>query len=335
MALTIRDVARAAGVSTATVSRALRGLENVDPGTRARIERIAGEMRFSISPTASRLASGRAGSIAIVTPFIGGWYFTEVFAGLQAGLQPYDLDLLLHATGMPGVTAHPVRAHERIRRRVDGAIVLGMPLGMTESEGLFDLDVPLVLLGVQAPGVPSVSIDDRAGAIVAVEHLVDRGFERIGLISGRPLSTMFVPENDRLDGYLDVLSVHGRPVDETLREPGEFDVRGGERAMDRLLSLRPRPDAVFSMSDEMAYGAMRALGRRGLAAGTDVAIVGFDGHDLADTFDLSTIAQPVRELGRIAAQLLMARIAPATGIVPAAECVVLPTQLYARRSTGC
>ena len=335
MALTIRDVARAAGVSTATVSRALRGLDNVDPATRDRIVRIAREMRFSISPTASRLARGRTGSIAIVTPFIGGWYFTEVFAGLEAGLQPYDVDLLLHATGMPGASAHPVRAHERVRRRVDGVVVMGMPLAMTESEGLFDLDVPLVLLGVHAPGVPSVSIDDRAGAVAAVEHLVDRGFERIGLISGRPLPAMFVPENDRLDGYLEVLRTHGLPNEEALREPGNFDVRGGEQAMERLLALRPRPTAVFSMSDEMAYGALRAMNRRGVAPGRDVAIIGFDGHDLADTFDLSTVAQPVRELGRMAAQLLMDRIAPTTRVAPGAEYVVLPTQLYARSSTGC
>jgi DNA-binding LacI/PurR family transcriptional regulator len=335
VALTIRDVARAAGVSTATVSRALRGLENVDPDTRARIVRIAEELRFSISPSASRLASGRAGSIAIVTPFIGGWYFTEVFAGLESGLQPYDVDLLLHATGMPGVTAHPVRAHERIRRRVDGVVVMGMPLEMTESEGLFDLDVPVVLLGVQAPGVPSVCIDDRGGAVDAVEHLVDRGFERIGLISGRPLPTMFVPENDRLDGYLDVLHKHGLPTDEALREPGEFDVRGGELAMDRLLSLRPRPTAVFSMSDEMAYGALRAMNRRGVVPGREVAIIGFDGHDLADTFDLSTVAQPVRELGRVAANLLMERIAGVSASPLGTDSVVLATQLYARRSTGC
>lgn len=335
MALTIRDVARAAGVSTATVSRALRGLENVDPSTRARIVRIAEEMRFSVSPAASRLASGKAGTIAIVTPYIGGWYFTEVFAGLDAGLQPYDVDLLLHTTGMPGVSVHPVRAHQRIRRRVDGVVVIGTPLAMTEAEGLFDLDVPLVLLGTQAPGVPSVSIDDRVSAVVAVEHLIERGYRRIGLISGRPLPAMFVPENDRLAGYLDALKRHDLPIDDVLRESGDFEVRGGERAMERLLDLRPRPDAVFSMSDEMAYGAMRAMSRRGVVPGRDVAIIGFDGHDLADTFDLSTVAQPVRELGRMAAQLLMERIAAPTAPVTDADVLVLPTQLYARRSTGC
>src|SRR4051812_49547117 len=109
MALTIRDVARAAGVSTATVSRALRGLDNVDPATRDRVVRIARELKFSVSPSASRLATGRTGSIGIVTPFIGGGDFTELFAGLEANLRNHDFDLLLHATGMPGVDAHPLR----------------------------------------------------------------------------------------------------------------------------------------------------------------------------------------------------------------------------------
>src|SRR5579885_3513446 len=102
MALTIRDVARAAGVSTATVSRALRGVGNVDPSTRRRVIAIAQEMKFAASPAASRLASGRAGAVGIVTPYIGRWYFTEVFAGLEAALAPHDVDMLLHSTGLPG-----------------------------------------------------------------------------------------------------------------------------------------------------------------------------------------------------------------------------------------
>src|SRR5581483_1276875 len=136
MALTIRDVARAAGVSTATVSRALRGVGNVDPRTRTRVVAIAQEMKFSISPTASRLASGRTGAVGIVTPYVGRWYFTEVFAGLEAGLAQYDVELLLHATGMPGGQPHEVEAGVRMRRRVDGVIVLGLPPEMVLSEGL-------------------------------------------------------------------------------------------------------------------------------------------------------------------------------------------------------
>jgi DNA-binding LacI/PurR family transcriptional regulator len=330
MALTIRDVARAAGVSTATVSRALRGIGNVDPRTRSRIIAIAQEMKFSISPTASRLASGRTGVVGIVTPYIGRWYFTEVFAGLEAGLAPYEVELLLHATGLPGTPPPEIAAGIRLRRRVDGVIVLGLPPEMVASEGLLDLDVPVVVLGSHTPGVASVRIDDREGARTAVRHLVERGHERIGLISGRRETSMFVPENDRLAGYLDVLGEAGLAAPEELREYGHFTLRGGEQAMAALLATERRPTAVFCMSDEMAFGAVRAMNRQHVVAGRELALIGFDGHDLASAFDLSTIEQPVRELGHQAAQVLMRAIAgPGTQ-----EQVLLPTVLVQRGSTG-
>jgi len=330
MALTIRDVARAAGVSTATVSRALRGMGNVDPRTRNRVVAIAREMNFSVSPTASRLASGRTGAIGIVTPYVGRWYFTEVFAGIESALGQHDVEMLLHVTGMPGGQLHDVQAGVRMRRRVDGVIVLGLPSEMVISQGLHDLDVPVVLLGARSAGIASVLIDDRAGARTAVEHLVQRGHERIALISGRTESAMFVPENDRLAGYLDVLTEHGLPAAETLREYGHFTLRGGEQAMASMLARRPLPTAVFCMSDEMAFGAIRAVQRARLVPGRDIALIGFDGHELCDAFDLSTIEQPVRELGQLAAETVMRRIAG----VQEPEVLELPTVLTVRGSTG-
>ncbi|MEO6886615.1 MAG: LacI family DNA-binding transcriptional regulator [Jatrophihabitantaceae bacterium] len=335
--LTIRDVAQAAGVSAATVSRALRGFDNVDERTRDRILAVAKTLHYSVSPVASRLASGRTGTIGIVTPYVGGWYFTEVFAGIEEGLKRHDMDLLLHTTedletlGLPG-------AAERMRRRVDGALVIGMSLPRHEIEALADLQMPVVLLGAIGHGLPSVAIDDRLGARKAVQHLVDLGHTRIGLVTGRELPTQILPENDRLEGYLDVLTEHGLSASASLRAVGGFTAAGGERAMTRLLARTPRPTAVFCMSDEMAYGAMRALGRAGLHAGSDrergdIAIIGFDGHDLADAFDLSTIEQPIRILGRSALELLMTAVGAESPEVKG-ESLVLPTELRVRGSTS-
>jgi len=331
LALTIRDVAQAAGVSTATVSRALRGLDNVDPKTRERIVAVAAAMKFSISPAASRLASGRTATIGIVTPFIGRWYFTEIFAGVDEALHEHDLDLLVHSTGMDLASGHPMRAHERLRRRVDGVLAVGLPPLSTEMEQLTELDVPVLLIGIQHASLSSVSIDDRLGARMAVEYLVDRGHERIALISGRSLPTLLPPENDRLGGYLEVLESRGLPTDPSLRVPGAFTVAGGEAAMNTLLAHHPRPTAVFCMSDEMAFGALRALSRHGMKAGQDVAVIGFDGHDLAEAFDLSTVAQPVRTIGRTAAENLLRQIA---GKHSGSRDVVLRTHLQVRGSTG-
>jgi DNA-binding LacI/PurR family transcriptional regulator len=331
--LTIRDVARAAGVSPATVSRALRGLENVDLQTRARILAVARELDYAVSPAASRLATGRTGAIGIVTPFVGRWYFTEVFAGVEEGLKRHDVDLLLHVTESLD-HPNPARAHVRMRRRVDGVLVVGLPPDDEDVTGLAAMEVPIVLLGAYADGLPSVSIDDRAAARCAVEHLIAGGHERIGLISGRALPTTVLPENDRLAGYRDALQAHGLAAPPELLRIGEFTTQGGQQAMRALLDLDPRPTAVFCMSDEMAYGALQALRRAGVRAGGDrrrgeVAVVGFVGHDLGEVFDLSTVSQPVRDLGRAAAEMLMARVSGATPRSP----VTLPTKLIVRGTT--
>jgi LacI family repressor for deo operon, udp, cdd, tsx, nupC, and nupG len=333
VALTIRDVADAAGVSAATVSRALRGLSNVEPATRDRIVAIAREMNFSVSPAASRLATGRTGTIGIVTPFVDSWYFSQIFAGVEEVLKPFDVDLLLHTTqprdpsGLPG-------AHVRMRRRVDGALVIGLAADSDELTAMSAMDMPVVLLGSRSPGMASVSIDDRLGARIAVSHLAELGHERIALISGRRLPAVFLPENDRLAGYLDVLSARQLPADKSLREIGLFTAPGGEHAMDALLSRRRPPTAVFCMSDEMAYGALRAIARAGLAVGGnkaagEIAVIGFDNHDLSGLFDLSTVGQPVRELGRSAAQLLMSHVVGS----PTTEVRIVPTDLHVRGST--
>jgi len=332
VALTIKDVAQAAGVSTATVSRALRGLGNVDPRTRDRIVAIADEMKFSISPTASRLATGRTGTVGIVTLFIGRWYFTEILAGIDDAMRRHDIDLLVHSTGLEMPRAHPLQAHERMRRRVDGVLAIGFPADSRELDLLAELNAPLVLVGAAHATIPCVCIDDRAAARTAVTHLVEAGCRRIGLISGRTLPAPYPPENERLAGYVDVLTEHGLATDMQLRVPGAFTVTSGEAAMNRLLAQRPRPDGVFAMSDEMAFGALRALHRHGLKPGEDVRVIGFDGHDLAEAFDLSTVAQPAQAIGFEAAEMLMARI---HGKAPNdSGSVVLPTHLQARGSTG-
>jgi LacI family transcriptional regulator, repressor for deo operon, udp, cdd, tsx, nupC, and nupG len=133
--MTIRDVAREAGVSTATVSRALRGLPNVDPITREHVRRVADRLDYVISPAASRLASGRAGSIAVITPFVARWYFSKVLNGVERVLQRSDLDLLLYSTGDPS-EPHRVPPHRRLRRRVDAVLVIGLPADIPDLREL-------------------------------------------------------------------------------------------------------------------------------------------------------------------------------------------------------
>ena len=302
--MTIRDVAREAGVSTATVSRALRGLPNVDPVTREHVLRVADRLDYAISPAASRLASGRAGSIAVITPYVARWYFSKVLKGVEAVLQNSDLDLLLYSTGdLSG--PHRVPPHRRLRHRVDAVLVIGLPADSAELDELFVLDLPVTLIGTHSRGISSVSIDDVEGARMATQHLINLGHERVGLISGRPLPTPFFPEKDRLSGHLQALSASGLSPEPCLQAPGMFTIEGGERAMTTLLAQHAPPTAVFAMSDEMAYGALRALHRHHLRAGRDVSVVGFDGHEMSELLDLTTVWQPAEELGTAAARCLL------------------------------
>ncbi len=177
----------------------------------------------------------------------------------------------------------------------------------------------------------SVSIDDVVGGRTATQHLINLGHRRIAIISGRQLPSPFTPERDRYRGYLEALESAGLTPEPGFVTHGYFTVEGGADAMTSLLALPEPPTAVFAISDEMAFGALRALRRHGLQAGRDVSIVGFDGHDMADLLDLTTVVQPVEELGAQAARALLDRV-----LDPSSEPrqVQLATKLVVRGSSG-
>lgn len=335
MGITIRDVAAAAGVSTATVSRALRGLPHVDTETRDRVFKVAAELDYVMSPSASRLASGRTGSIAVITPYIARWYFSEVLAGVETVLQDAALDLLLFTTGDPDDEAR-IPPERRLRRRVDGVLVIALPVEDPDVEGLLRIGLPVSLVGTASRGVPSVAIDDVEAARVATDHLIALGHRRIGVIGGRPIPGAFTPENDRLVGYRMALEKAGLAPEPWVEVFGYFTIDGGEQAMTALLALPDPPTAVLAMSDEMAFGALQALRAHGLRPGADVSVVGIDGHDLAPLADLTTVAQPVRRLGRTAALALVDQLyrGDTDAGRPPAPPIVLPTRLVVRGSTG-
>lgn len=332
MAITIRDVARQAGVSTATVSRALRGLPNVDAQTRARVEAVAKELDYVISPSASRLASGRTGSIAVVTPYIARWFFGMILTGVESVLQNAGVDVLLISVdtseGAPRNLVAP-----KLRRRVDGVLVLVLPPDDEDLRAILELGMPTSLIGVNQPGVTSVTIDDVLTARIATQHLINLGHRRIGIIGGQPIRGPFTAEHDRTSGFLAALAEAGISFDPMLEAYGYFTISGGEQAMTALLTLPNRPTAVLCMSDEMAYGAMRALRNHGLQPGRDMSLVGIDGHDMSEFLDLTTVVQPVADLGRIAAESLLQQI-ELGATAGAARDIRLPTQLVVRGSTA-
>ena len=331
MGITIKDVADAAGVSTATVSRALRGLPNVDATTRERIQQVAAQLDYVISPSASRLASGRTGSIAVITPYIARWFFSTVLSGVESVLQGAGMDLLLMSVSTPE-GQHRLPPAPRLRRRVDGILAIALPPEDAQLHEVLGLGMPTSLIGVSLPGVPSVTIDDVHAGRIAAQHLINLGHERIGVISGAAPDARYTAEKDRLRGFVEAMDGAGLPIDSTLEANGYFTMTGGEQAMTALLTQKTPPTAVFAMSDEMAFGAMKAMRSHGLQPGRDISLVGIDGHDMSELLDLSTVVQPVQDLGRIAAEALVLQLRSSVEV--AAESIRLPTQLIVRGSTG-
>ena len=330
MTATSDDVARAAGVSTATVSRALRGVDGVNARTRERVLTAARELGYVTSPAASRLAGGRTGTVAVVVPYITRWFFSEVIAGAEQLLREQGMDLLLYNLGhVEGRERY--FSGEALRQRADAVLVLCLPLSHAELDALGGASIPVALVGADVEQCPSVRIDDVAGARTAVRHLINLGHERVALIAGTPGDPMgFTTPVDRRRGYREAIEEAGLTVDPILEVAGDFTVEGGADAMAQLLAQRHPPTAVFAESDEMAFGAMRTLRNAGLKAPQDISLIGFDGHALADLMDLTTIAQPVREQGAAAAQLLLDVLDGRSG----ERRVIMPTRLVVRGSTG-
>jgi len=331
MATTIHDVAARAGVSTATVSRALRGFPNVSDGARARVQEAARQLDYVVSVAASGLASGRTRTIAVAAPFVGRWFFGEVVDGIEDVLRTGDMDMLLYNVG-------DTRRRNRffadlpIRRRVDGLIVLSLPLSSDELAALRPLPVPVVLVGLRADGFSSVRIDDVAAAVTATQHLINLGHVRIALLSDSRYETIpFKNTAERRWGYRTALLNAGLTPEPALEVSGPFGVDGGSGAMADLLGAPSPPTAVFAEFDEMAYGAIRTLRRMRMRIPEDMSVIGVDDHELSELMDLTTVRQPVREQGSQAARLLLQLLDQPQ---QQAEEIVLPTQLVVRGTTS-
>jgi LacI family repressor for deo operon, udp, cdd, tsx, nupC, and nupG len=331
----IKDVARTVGVSTATVSRALRGLPRVSEETRFRVLQAAADLDYVASPSAASLASGQTRAVGVVVPFVTRWFYGGVVQGAEQLLRDAGYDLLLYNLGGDPETRRRVFGTHLSRKRVDAVLVLTLTPTEEELAWLTRLDRPVAVVGATVPGWSSVRIDDEATARIAMRHLVCLGHRRIGYIGGSLEDQLdFAAPLDRLLGYRRSMAEAGLSVFPQWEVVGDFTVRGGLAAMRLLLAADPRPTAVFAASDEMAVGAVHAVREAGLRVPQDVSVIGIDDHDMAEFFDLSTVAQPVREQGQLAAGLLLKVLAadPDHPVTPSA--IVVPTRLVVRHTTA-
>lgn len=331
----IVDVAARAGVSVATVSRALRDMPNVSKPTRDRVLAAAAELQYTASPMASGLVTGRMRAVGVVLPYAGRWFFAEVVRGIEEALRGHGYDLVLHVLADQG-RRRDFFASLPVRRRVDAILVVALPLEPREIEILRTLQVPIACVAEPVAGVHGERIDDVEAARLAVRHLLNLGHRRIACIGGDPHGPeRFSVPGLRIQGYREALAEAGLAVRPDWERDGRFTARGGELAMTALLSMPGgHPTAVFCQSDEMAFGALRALRRSGLRCPDDVSIVGVDDHELSEVFDVTTVAQPVSAQGAAAATWLVGHLEGSRSDGVEGDVRLHPVRLVLRGSTA-
>ncbi len=306
---TIKDIAGVAGVSVATVSRALRDLPYVAPETRRRVAEVAAELQYEAHPQASRLASGRTWTIGVAAPQFGTWFPSRALGGINSVFARAGYDLLISMMNTPQDRRRFLEEAPSFCRRVDGVVLIDTFVSAEGGSVDSHFDRPVVAVGERLEGASSITIDNRRAARRAVEHLVELGHERIGLVAGVQLEDLPTPvPGQRRLGYEDALRAARLPVDPELVVDCDWTATGGAVALSALLSCSDPPTAVFCMSDEMAFGVLRAAARRELAVPEALSVIGFDDHDLSDALGLTTMRQAVDEMGVRAASTVLALI---------------------------
>ena len=333
-ATTLEAVALAAGVSRATVSRVVNGSERVTPETRRMVEKAITRLGYVPNRAARSLVTKRTESIGLVIPepttkLFGDPFFPRLIRGINS---------VLGEAGQLLVLLTPQSAHDEEQLgqylasgHLDGAMLVSLHGADPLPGFLADRGIPVVVGGRPTRGSPVdvVDVDNVQGALQAVRHLVGLGRKRILTVTG-PLD--MAPAQDRLSGYRSALAEAAIAHDPALELAGDFDQGVARDAVESFIAQGAQFDAVFAASDAMALGAMSAIRRAGLRVPQDVAVVGYDDSPLALFSDppLSSVQQPIEEMGREMARALLAQLG-ASRQVP--RSVVLATELVIRGSS--
>lgn len=330
---TIGDVAKAAGVSVATVSRALRGLDRVSPRTRDRVLAAATELHYVASPAATSLVSGRTRGVGVITPYFNRWFFATVVSGIEKVLREEGYHVLLcDLEGHTFDTRLPI-TQTMLWKRADGAIILNVPPVPAERSVLDRLGLPVVTVGNRQPGWPSVRIDDRAAMALATRYAIELGHRDIGYAGTVPSSiTHLQTPYDRREAFAQVLSDHGLTCPPEWTLECDWTAAGAAAHADRMFALPQVPTCVIAASDEMAFGVLSAARRHGLRVPEDVSVIGIDDHVHAEIFDLTTVRQDVEAQGRRAGQIMMDALRGRSSDTVVDE--VLDIELIVRGSTA-
>jgi DNA-binding LacI/PurR family transcriptional regulator len=305
---TIRDVARHAGVSVATASRVLNDSPLVTPATHERVRAAIRELGFRPSAVARNLSVGRAQGVGVVAPFFTIPSVVERLRGVVGRLASSGYTLLLFDVETPEQRAEALRDFAQ-RDRVDGLLVISLPLSDEEVDTLHRDGLPVVLIDAAHARLPHVMVDDAHGGELATEHLLTKGHRRIGFVGDLPGHPFGFPSSERRrTGFRRALRRADIEPDPSLEQLGPYGLDEARPLAEALLRRDDPPTAIFAASDMQAIGVLQTAEALGLRVPEDVAVIGFDDIDMAAILGLSTVRQPLWETGALATDLLLAAI---------------------------
>lgn len=306
MPATIYDIAKKAGVSIATVSRVFNNSANVSDKAKKKVLAVADEIGYHPQAYAQGLASRKNNTVMVVVPVISNYFFMEVLGGIQDKLSEQNYELSIFNISSNKDVQEQVE-HVLKRRWADGYLFISIHMDEDKWENLEKYNVPITLIDEHFQGFDSVSVDNAQGAYRATKHFLEQGYKRVAMLSALESSK---PIKDRLNGYKKALNEFGLSFDNTLVVKGDsmnrdgFTERAGYEAMTKMLEMNPMPEACLCASDIQAVGALKAM----QDTGKKLPIIGYDDIELAEYMGLSTIRQPMRDMGFFATQNLIDRM---------------------------
>lgn len=329
-AVRLRDIAEQAGVSVNTVSRALTDKPDINPETRARVRTLAERLGYTPNMLARSLLRGTTRTIGLVVTDCTDPFYAALIRAVENTLSRESFGMLL-ATSNENVDKERQALAMLRERRVDGLLFTPVDVAADHVRHLLEADLPIVLLGRRPAGYdgPFVGTDNIAGARLLVRHLLDLGHTRIAHFSRSDKASS---AHERLTGYRMALADAGMPAPRNLVHRLAPTVEGGKEGAAWLAALRPLPTALFTYNDSQAVGAMLGLNDAGLAVPGDCSVGGFDNIELSELVRpaLTTVAQPIQDIGRLGAQMLIDRLQ--RDVVGGTT--LLPPRLMLRESTA-
>lgn len=328
---TIYDVASHAGVSISTVSHTLNRPSRVNSETRRRVLEAIDELGYVPKATAMAHARKAVGRVGVLAPFTSYESYTRRLMGALRAADADAMELVVYDQESAASATSPLLSSLPITRRLDGVLVMGLPVDDALAERLLAQRLPLVLVDSARPEFDSIVIDDEAAGALVGRHLVERGRRTVAYVSEAQRSDAYVSQGQlRRRGLRRAMAEAGLPDDAARAVQVTNDVEGGRRAVRTLLDDGPLPDAIFAHQDAVAAGVLSQCRQEGIRVPDDVAVVGFDDSPLAEALDLTTVRQPLEESGRLGIRQLREAIQDGDGT---ARHVTLHVDLVVRSTT--